>query len=181
MSPLKRDPWRQLASGIYVPPLLHRFPGYPCGGCGVQCEHTCLNGCSGCWPQQLELEADGFSGGSCCADVDTGGVPLIADASGGGGSCFWVYDYPTDICFVHRIEIDMVFDELGDRVPAGHYYIHALYRFSNLNPIHRFLKDFGTTKPDCEEWAASPIVLPWFEDFSACDGSGVTFTIKAIL
>ncbi len=99
----KKDPWKKLTSGLYVPPYLKFAGGYPCC-CGVPCQF-CPTGT----PESIEVTI---------TSVGTGGVPACDECRDLEGvyvltrvdelpdvgsiqdvelSCTWWYEFPEPI------------------------------------------------------------------------------------
>lgn len=170
MSPLKHDPWRQLASGLYVPPLLHRYPGYPCCCCPRECDH-CEGG--GCPPSQLEVTVSGiveFTGcGVCDATFNSGGSPFIFDWTASGSRCVWRYDISTT-CDVQDLTVEI-------RDLAGLYYVYLEYQPQPQGVFRT--ASLGSSSPLCSIFDTS-VALPFFSHSgSFCDYRSASASVVA--
>lgn len=153
MSPLKRDPWRQLASGLYVPPLLHRYPGYPCGGCcPFDCSSRCIGGCA---PAEVEIEVEGIiDAPTPCSDCDELNGIFILPIRTGGTLCDWFRNVSPTTCVI--INQQIIIQET-----SGLWYVLLIYnRSSGSFAIFRSAS-LGATKPSCTLFD-TPIALPIF-------------------
>lgn len=174
MSPLKRDPWRQLTSGLYVPPLMHRYPGFPCGGCDPN-PCACAE-CSGDIPRTLEVEFDGIVDGSCadCDDLNTNGTPFIAPCSLSLG-CFWEHELPSTVCAANFIWVFARFDFLGNNA----YTLDVTFS-TGVVFIARYEVNFGASKPDCSAWSSLNVPFDADGGGSLCDYTSSTCTVTAV-
>lgn len=153
MSPLKHDPWRQLASGLYVPPLLHRYPGFPCGGCGCGC--TSL-------PDEVEVIIANLQDDNCtdCTNFNDTFIAAFDAGRSDFRNCFWVHTFPSTECLYAELEV-----HFSALLPT---FLAVSLQDGPGPPTDEFsLWVDSEISANCSDWSGE--ILPHSQDFSTAE------------
>ena len=168
----RRERWKRLASGLYVPPLLRFAPGYPC------CERGCQF-CSGSTPEEFQVVISNMANQNCehCADYDgTYVLPLNPEVL--PLNCNWIYWFPgEDPCGATGSHIGLGLYDAG----GGEAYFQGGLIHGDSSPFYSVWQDTENWELPVDCRAVTDHELPLAGDYSQiCDSSAATFIITAL-
>jgi len=140
---------------------------------------------------KVAMHEDCCCAGGPCSSCSSGMMPsflvtIAGIAEGSCGSCSYfnnpfVLEQWTNECALDYAVSPAVcgIDEIRLLLSAGpQYHLAVELRASNF-PILRFMKNLGSSKPNCESISGES--LPWeYEGSWTCDGSSATCTVSAL-